>query len=271
MSAEQKSPPSDKLLVKFPPLKIVDQVYHPSNTLKRACKPLAPRLALSGNMYPVDISTDFAPEANSIGSPKPRATDSIITDSGFNSQSLGHSFPFINDNTDDVANEIEVNPLPFQPQNFKSSTVMRMVTVPRRHDDMFNCKEKYYDKKKGVAFHTERYGYLESIVNIDRSPVELSQRERILAETAHLEKIRGIKRQLRLSAPHRRPLNLQMGGSKIEFCDRVDIPAELRELRGIVLPSHAMDLYIGKGIKLPEGHQLNIPRSQINPSCNIIH
>ncbi|OAF67138.1 hypothetical protein A3Q56_05167, partial [Intoshia linei] len=51
--------------------------------------------------------------------------------------------------------------------------------------------------------------------------------------------------------------NLVMGGKPVYLSKRNDVMTEIAYLRSIILPRYAKDLYIGKGIKLPDQHQVN--------------
>ncbi|XP_064627884.1 uncharacterized protein LOC135487744 [Lineus longissimus] len=161
----------------------------------------------------------------------------------------------------DDDNQVDYD-LPYQGSYFKSSTVMRMYTIPRRHPEMFGSRDSlYYHKKKGVILHTDRYRWEEK--NRVEKPVdEKSQRDRLEAEMEHIEKVKGMKRRLDSALPHRMQHDLLMGGKKMEFTERVDISGELSRLRAMVLPTDAKDLYLGRGIgtRLPKFHQINKPR-----------
>jgi hypothetical protein len=79
----------------------------------------------------------------------------------------------------------------------------------------------------------------------------LNQRDRLLAEMAYLEHLRGIKRR-REVVPHRAELDLFLGGKKIECEERFDLQREINRLKAMAMPIRARDLYHGRGIHLPK-------------------
>ncbi|KAL3882505.1 hypothetical protein ACJMK2_028842 [Sinanodonta woodiana] len=156
---------------------------------------------------------------------------------------------------------INPDPVPYQPQNFMSSTLLKKVPIPRRHLETFGGYGYEVGNKKGVILHTDRYqwdGY--------RSLDFLNQRERLQAEFEYMEKLRGIKRR-REVMPHRSNLDLLMGGKKVEFCERFEIQREIQKLKSLILPQNARDLYHGRGFRLPDDHNSIKPRR--NPAQDI--
>ncbi|PAA93617.1 hypothetical protein BOX15_Mlig034311g2 [Macrostomum lignano] len=56
---------------------------------------------------------------------------------------------------------------------------------------------------------------------------------------------------------------VKLDGSKAVFNRRSDILAEIARLKAIVLPDFAKDLFVGRGIRLPESHALNNPKKTL--------
>ncbi|XP_074656665.1 uncharacterized protein LOC141909877 isoform X2 [Tubulanus polymorphus] len=165
------------------------------------------------------------------------------------------------DNSDEGELEYDTGqPVPYQARNFKSSTLLKMVSVPQRHPDAFYSKNGF-PKKKGIILHTDRYQWDEKRILENRQ----TQRERMQAEMAQLEKLRNSKRKLETKIPHRVNHGLLLGGTKIEFEERVDISGELDRLKALVLPPGARELFVGKGFMLPENHQILKPRKKPPP------
>ncbi|XP_050392704.1 uncharacterized protein LOC126811185 isoform X2 [Patella vulgata] len=160
-----------------------------------------------------------------------------------------------------IQDDIEVNPqpAPFKSEDFMSSTVMKNVPISKRHLDNFTTLDNKYSGKRGVALHTQRYNF-----DTNRSLDSLTQRDRLLAEIEALEKLRDIKRKTEI-LPHRLPLDLCMGGKRLDIEERFDINREIRRLKAMVLPQYAKDLYHGRGIHLPSHHASIKPRQQPIP------
>ncbi|XP_067674683.1 uncharacterized protein [Haliotis asinina] len=154
--------------------------------------------------------------------------------------------------------DLDVNPesVPFLPQNFMSSTVLKKIAVPKRHLDTFGGMEYNVTGRRGVILHTDRYQWA-SFRPLDG----MSQRDRLLAELLYMEKLRGVKRR-REVLPHRAQLDLVMGGKKIEMEERFDIAREIQKLKSLVLPQNAKDLFHGRGFRLPESHGSVNPRGR---------
>ncbi|KAK3593878.1 hypothetical protein CHS0354_011483 [Potamilus streckersoni] len=191
--------------------------------------------------------THFVLEGKQVKSPAPWSTrESTIRNLYASSRSQGLE--------DTGEFSINPDPVPYQPQNFMSSTLLKKVPIPRRHMDTFGGYGYEVGAKKGVILHTDRYqweGY--------RSLDFMNQRERLQAEFEYMEKLRGIKRR-REVMPHRSNLDLLMGGKKMEFCERFEIQREIQKLKSLILPQNARDLYHGRGFRLPEDHNSMKPR-----------
>uniref|UniRef100_A0A1I8HF01 RAP domain-containing protein n=1 Tax=Macrostomum lignano TaxID=282301 RepID=A0A1I8HF01_9PLAT len=56
---------------------------------------------------------------------------------------------------------------------------------------------------------------------------------------------------------------VKLDGSKAVFNRRSDILTEIARLKAIVLPDFAKDLFVGRGIRLPESHALNNPKKTL--------
>ncbi|RUS90866.1 hypothetical protein EGW08_001373, partial [Elysia chlorotica] len=166
--------------------------------------------------------------------------------------------------------EYEPNPdvVPFQPANFirhhsvlplpviRSSTILKRVPIPKRHQDTFGGYEYNFVGKRGVMLHTDRY-QIDFIKSLDG----MNQRERLQAGFDYMEAMRGTRRR-REMVPHRAQLDLIMGGKQIEFEERFDITREIQKLKSIAMPKHAKDLFHGRGIHLPQNHLSLHPRHQ---------
>ncbi|XP_041354441.1 uncharacterized protein LOC121372220 isoform X2 [Gigantopelta aegis] len=153
---------------------------------------------------------------------------------------------------------VNPDPVPFLPQNFMSSTILKKISVPKRHMDTFGGIEYNLTNTKGVILHTDRYQW-DTVRPFDG----MSQRDRLLAELNYMEKLRGSRRRHEV-VPHRAQLNLVMGGKKIEMEERFDIQREVNKLKALVLPRHARDLYLGRGIHLPLNHASIKPRGSLS-------
>ncbi|GFN77501.1 serine/arginine repetitive matrix protein 1-like isoform x3 [Plakobranchus ocellatus] len=166
--------------------------------------------------------------------------------------------------------DYEPNPevVPFQPANFirhhsvlpipltRSSTILKRVPIPKRHQDTFGGYEYNFIGKRGVMLHTDRY-QIDFIKSLDG----MTQRERLQAGFDYMEAMRGTRRR-REMVPHRAQLDLIMGGKQIEFEERFDITREIQKLKSIAMPKHAKDLFHGRGIHLPNNHLSLHPRFQ---------
>ncbi|ELU00344.1 hypothetical protein CAPTEDRAFT_217733 [Capitella teleta] len=95
----------------------------------------------------------------------------------------------------------------------------------------------------------------------DRNLISPSQRERLQAEYEYIERLKALQKR-RDMLPHRESYNFLMGGHKVSLCERFDVMKELNQLKCVVLPSRAKDLYVGRGFseRLPSDHALNHPR-----------
>nr|XP_034332921.1 uncharacterized protein LOC105317929 isoform X17 [Crassostrea gigas] len=149
---------------------------------------------------------------------------------------------------------INPEPVPYQPQNFMSSTLLKKVPIPKRHLDSFGGYEYSLGSKRGVILHTDRYQW-----DAPKSFEGMSQRDRLRAELEYMERLRGIKRR-REMLPHRAQLDLLMGGKKVEFSERFDIQREIQKLKSLIMPQNARDLFHGKGFHLPDEHSSLRPR-----------
>lgn len=158
--------------------------------------------------------------------------------------------------SDDVDYNVNPDPVPYQPQNFMSSTLLKKVTVPKRHLDSFAGYEYTLGAKRGVILHTDRYQWAGS-----KTLDSLSQRDRLRAELEYMEKLRGIKRR-REVLPHRAQLDLLMGGKRVDLTERFDIQKEIQKLKSLIMPQNARDLFHGRGFTLPEQHASLKPRQQ---------
>nr|KAG5686265.1 hypothetical protein BaRGS_028868 [Batillaria attramentaria] len=138
-----------------------------------------------------------------------------------------------------------------------SSTMVKKIPIPKRHQDTFGGYEYNFTGQRGVMLHTDRYQF-EAL----RSFEGLNQRDRLLAEMEYLEQLRSIKRRRELM-PHRAKLDLFMGGKKIEFEERFDINREIQKLKAMAMPQRARDLYHGKGIILPPHLRYEQLKSQL--------
>ncbi|XP_060077486.1 uncharacterized protein LOC132557038 [Ylistrum balloti] len=166
---------------------------------------------------------------------------------------------------DDGDFSVNPEPVPFQPQNFMSSTSMKKVPIPKRHLDSFGGYEYSMGAKRGIILHTDRYQNFNTKSHISDqwdSPKVfegLSQRERLRAELEYMERLRYVKRR-REVLPHRAQIDLLMGGKKVEFVERFDIQKEIQKLKSLIMPQNARDLYHGRGIPLPTEHSSVKPR-----------
>ncbi|XP_071135865.1 uncharacterized protein [Mytilus edulis] len=158
--------------------------------------------------------------------------------------------------SDDVDYNVNPDPVPYQPQNFMSSTLLKKVTVPKRHLDSFAGYEYTLGAKRGVILHTDRYQWAGS-----KTLDSLSQRDRLRAELEYMEKLRGIKRR-REVLPHRAQLDLLMGGKRVDLTERFDIQREIQKLKSLIMPQNARDLFHGRGFTLPDQHASLKPRQQ---------
>ncbi|XP_059153516.1 uncharacterized protein LOC131939310 isoform X2 [Physella acuta] len=152
--------------------------------------------------------------------------------------------------------EYEPNPevAPYKPSNFMSSTILKKVPIPERHLETFGSYEYSLHSKRGIMLHTDRY-HLDLLKSMDGP----TQRERLQAEMKYMEAMRGTRR-LRETVPHRAEFDLIMGGKQIEFEERFDIGREIQKLKAIAMPTHAKDLFHGRGIRLPSNHMSVHPR-----------
>ncbi|XP_033741177.1 uncharacterized protein LOC117327994 isoform X4 [Pecten maximus] len=166
---------------------------------------------------------------------------------------------------DDGDFSVNPEPVPFQPQNFMSSTSMKKVPIPKRHLDSFGGYEYSMGSKRGIILHTDRY---QNSYSKSRIPDQwdspkvfegLSQRERLRAELEYMERLRYVKRR-REVLPHRAQIDLLMGGKKVEFVERFDIQKEIQKLKSLIMPQNARDLFHGRGIPLPTEHSSVKPR-----------
>ncbi|XP_041354442.1 uncharacterized protein LOC121372220 isoform X3 [Gigantopelta aegis] len=114
---------------------------------------------------------------------------------------------------------------------------------------------------RGTKLHTPRDTHMQW--DTVRPFDGMSQRDRLLAELNYMEKLRGSRRRHEV-VPHRAQLNLVMGGKKIEMEERFDIQREVNKLKALVLPRHARDLYLGRGIHLPLNHASIKPRGSLS-------
>ncbi|KAK3096665.1 hypothetical protein FSP39_002234 [Pinctada imbricata] len=159
-------------------------------------------------------------------------------------------------NLEDGEFNINPEPVPYQPQNFMSSTLLKKVPIPKRHLDSFGGYEYTLGSKRGVILHTDRYQW-----DAVKSLEGMSQRDRLRAELEYMERLRGIKRR-REMLPHRAQLDLLMGGKKVEFSERFDIQREIQKLKSLIMPQNARDLFHGRGFQLPDQHSSLKPRKQ---------
>ncbi|XP_056014044.1 uncharacterized protein LOC125674737 isoform X4 [Ostrea edulis] len=161
---------------------------------------------------------------------------------------------------DDGEFNINPEPVPYQPQNFMSSTLLKKVPIPKRHLDSFGGYEYSLGSKRGVILHTDRYQRDGALVwDAPKSFEGMSQRDRLKAELEYMERLRGIKRR-REMLPHRAQLDLLMGGKKVEFSERFDIQREIQKLKSLIMPKNARDLFHGRGFQLPDQHSSLRPR-----------
>lgn len=159
-----------------------------------------------------------------------------------------------NRDSDGIDYTINPEPVPYQPQNFMSSTLLKKVIVPKRHLDSFAGYEYTLGAKRGVILHTDRYQWAGT-----KTLDSISQRERLRAEIEYMEKLRGIKRR-REVLPHRAQLDLLMGGKRVDLTERFDIQKEIQKLKSLIMPQNARDLFHGRGFTLPEQHASIKPR-----------
>ncbi|CAG2218991.1 unnamed protein product [Mytilus edulis] len=147
--------------------------------------------------------------------------------------------------SDDVDYNVNPDPVPYQPQNFmrpysyhgldsESSTLLKKVTVPKRHLDSFAGYEYTLGAKRGVILHTDRYQWAGSKT--------LDSRREVL--------------------PHRAQLDLLMGGKRVDLTERFDIQREIQKLKSLIMPQNARDLFHGRGFTLPDQHASLKPRQQ---------
>ncbi|CAG2218990.1 unnamed protein product [Mytilus edulis] len=136
--------------------------------------------------------------------------------------------------SDDVDYNVNPDPVPYQPQNFMSSTLLKKVTVPKRHLDSFAGYEYTLGAKRGVILHTDRYQWAGSKT--------LDSRREVL--------------------PHRAQLDLLMGGKRVDLTERFDIQREIQKLKSLIMPQNARDLFHGRGFTLPDQHASLKPRQQ---------
>ncbi|XP_063402473.1 uncharacterized protein LOC134686708 isoform X4 [Mytilus trossulus] len=164
--------------------------------------------------------------------------------------------------SDDVDYNVNPDPVPYQPQNFMSSTLLKKVTVPKRHLDSFAGYEYTLGAKRGVILHTDRYQTDGALKWAGSKTLDsLSQRDRLRAELEYMEKLRGIKRR-REVLPHRAQLDLLMGGKRVDLTERFDIQREIQKLKSLIMPQNARDLFHGRGFTLPDQHASLKPRQQ---------
>ncbi|XP_022104950.1 uncharacterized protein LOC110986928 isoform X2 [Acanthaster planci] len=156
--------------------------------------------------------------------------------------------------------EVAVEPMPYQCQFFRSTTKIKSVPVTKRHRDMFSAaarsKPGPLAKTKHMSFYTKPFLWQakEKISN----PIEMENLpSRFLEEEENLREVRGQKRKYSIPS-HRQGYNdLYVGGNPSHMAEKFDYKTEADNLRHMVLPDNAQELYMGRGIKLPETHSLN--------------
>nr|XP_026696510.1 uncharacterized protein LOC100178465 isoform X1 [Ciona intestinalis] len=145
-----------------------------------------------------------------------------------------------------------------QYKSFRSTTVLRSVPIMRRHLDTFGGRTfSLPAKTKPVPFHTGRFIYDPN--NRPAFVEELTQNQRLQAEMAMVEKVRGLKRK-REAMEHRWGWRkLDLSGIEMTREQRYSINAEVQKLKELILPTHARDIYTGRGIRMPDTHHTMRP------------
>lgn len=147
----------------------------------------------------------------------------------------------------------------------RSSTMVKKFPAQSRHPAMWGATSdpENVNKPRGYIVHTDRYKWDE----VYTTPDEFTQRGRLQLEMDYVNRLRSIRRRRELT-PHRETVEFVMGGQKAELNERDDVMQELKNLKGLILPTAAKDLYVGKGFSksLPKDHALNKPRQSLTYS-----
>ncbi|XP_038054397.1 uncharacterized protein LOC119726681 isoform X2 [Patiria miniata] len=156
--------------------------------------------------------------------------------------------------------EVSAEPMPYQCQFFRSTTKVQSVPVTKRHRDMFSAaarsKPGPLAKTKNMSFHTKPF--LWQAKEKAGNQIEMtSLPSRFLEEEENLREVRGQKRKHGVPS-HRQGYNdLYVGGNTPNIAQKFDYKTEADNVRHMVLPENAQELYMGRGIRLPEDHSLN--------------
>ncbi|XP_071487758.1 uncharacterized protein [Diadema antillarum] len=157
---------------------------------------------------------------------------------------------------DEVAERFQIKtPLPYQTSNFRSSVIMRAVPIQKKKDASRQSKSfsSPLNKKRVVAVHTEPFLWANAQEGDGPMP-DQTLPEKFLAEKERLTNIRGQKR--RMMQPVHRQLysDLHVGGRTPEMSSKLDYKEETDKIRHAVLPTEAQEIYLGRGITLPDSH-----------------
>ncbi|XP_071810006.1 uncharacterized protein [Asterias amurensis] len=149
--------------------------------------------------------------------------------------------------------------IPYQCQSFRSTTKVKEVPITKRNRDMFSAaarsKPGPIAKSKSVSFYTKPFLWQaqQSTEQVESTNLPT----RFLEEEENLRKVRGQKRKHGVPS-HRQWFNdLHVGGKSTNIVEKHDYRDEADKIRQIALPPNAQELYMGRGINLPEDHSTN--------------
>ncbi|XP_033101638.1 uncharacterized protein LOC117104872 isoform X2 [Anneissia japonica] len=157
--------------------------------------------------------------------------------------------------------------MPYQVQNFRSCSKIKMVPLSKRNRDMFTGlrSANVVVKQKQVPLHGQRFlweeGVKESKDSTEKCISSKSFPEKFVDWEEQLEKFRSEKRKL--EPYHRKKRDeLQIGGATAVISERDNYNSDMQKLRHLPLPAHSQELLTGKGIHLPPTHTSHRKREQ---------
>nr|XP_054774754.1 uncharacterized protein LOC129282924 [Lytechinus pictus] len=154
--------------------------------------------------------------------------------------------------------------LPYQTSKFRSSTIMRSVSIQKKKDSSrlaIKSTPFSLEKQRAVAIHTEPF--LWSQVEQSDRPVEgQSLPEKFLAEKERLFKVRGQKRRMANPVHRQKYSDLHIGGHSHSLSQKLDYREEYDKVKNAVLPREAQDLFLGRGLTFPSSHGTNVRKEK---------
>ncbi|XP_030846594.1 uncharacterized protein LOC100891423 isoform X3 [Strongylocentrotus purpuratus] len=166
---------------------------------------------------------------------------------------------------DQLASRFNVkDSLPYQACNFRSSTLMKSVSIQKKKDQSPLAIKSIpfpLSKQRAVPIHTQPFLWSQ-VEESDKPQEGQSLPEKFLAEKERLFNVRGQKRRMAHPLHRQKYSDLHIGGHSHGLSNKLDWREEYDKVKNAVLPTEAQELFLGRGLTFPSSHGTNVRKQK---------